>query len=446
MAKGTRSTYNSPTEMGELKEMMQNLAEKMETLVGEVTNLKRLDQVVMELKEHLVTNRESGREKTHMEDVPSTAIHSDEGIHHSEGRSYRPRSPTSYNTHHSNFSRWSRTEFLMFAGEDLRSWLFKIEQFFSMENVAAEEKVTVDVMQLEGKAIQWHLSFMRYGQYLQPATWNEYVMAMVERFGTDFDDPIEEIKKIKQMGSVKEYQSSNAISCFIGGLKHELNIVVKITNPTSLSQVYKTARMQETYLTAVNRRTLSIEEMNEKKAKGLCYFCNEKYMPGHKCKNSKQLYLLEVEELEEEQDSMQEQGGELQEEQNEQLELGPPVEHMEISMYALNRSLRFRTLKVTGYHSKMALHILIATGSSHNFIDPNLVKKLGCEVKSIKPKILLTLGDIKLNFRNLIMEFWYKGMKHLLRGSGSQRLYRCPSVKKDIIEGLVQQMLDQGII
>jgi len=207
MAKGTRSADNSPTEMGELKEMMQNLAEKMGVFAGKVTNLKRLDQVVMELKEQLVTNRESGREKTHMEDGPSTARHSDERIHHSEGRSHRPRSPTSYNTHHSNFSRWSRMEFLRFAGEDLRSWLFKIEQFFSMENVAAEEKVTVAAMQLEGEAIQWHLSFMRYRQYLQPATWNEYVMAMVERFGTNFDDPMEEIKKIKQVGSVKEYQS-----------------------------------------------------------------------------------------------------------------------------------------------------------------------------------------------------------------------------------------------
>ncbi|KAG5610904.1 hypothetical protein H5410_022185 [Solanum commersonii] len=86
MMKGTRSADNSSIEMGELKEMMQNLAEKMGTLVGEVTNLKRLDQVVMELKEQLVTNRESGREKTLMEDGPSTARHSDERIHHSKGR------------------------------------------------------------------------------------------------------------------------------------------------------------------------------------------------------------------------------------------------------------------------------------------------------------------------------------------------------------------------
>lgn len=74
-------------------------------------------------------------------------------------------------------------EFLLFTGEDLRSWLFKIEQFFSMEKVFVKERVDVAAMQLEGEAIQLHLSFMRYIQYLRPATWNEYVMALVERFG-----------------------------------------------------------------------------------------------------------------------------------------------------------------------------------------------------------------------------------------------------------------------
>ncbi|KAM3362576.1 cysteine-rich receptor-like protein kinase 44 [Capsicum galapagoense] len=87
-----------------------------------------------------------------------------------------------------------------------------------------------------------------------------------------------------------------------------------VTNPRTLSQVYKSSRMQEAYLEAmkqlvynfshnrrydqrfqskpplsptptsnavaptskgVSRRTLSPEEMNEKRSKGLCYFCNE---------------------------------------------------------------------------------------------------------------------------------------------------------------------------
>ena len=92
----------------------------MGMLAGEVRNLKSLDQVVMELKEQLVTNRDSGREKNPMEGGPLTVPHSDERIHHFERRVHRPRSPTSYNTRHSNYSRWSQMEFLKFAVEDLR--------------------------------------------------------------------------------------------------------------------------------------------------------------------------------------------------------------------------------------------------------------------------------------------------------------------------------------
>jgi len=242
-------------------------------------------------------------------------------------------------------------EFLRFSGEDLRSWLFRIEQFFSIDNISMEERIGIASLQFDGEVVQWHLSFMKYRQYLQPPTWSEYVMALVERFGADYDDPMEEIKKVRQTGAVKDYQAifernltrvnlsqENAISCFVGGLKKELNMAVKITNPITLSQAYKSARMQEAYLEAVrqpvqnsnqprryndknfqskppllptpssytntttrgtNRRTLSAEEMNEKRSKGLCYFCNEKYVFGHKCKNLKQLYLIEMEEHEE---------------------------------------------------------------------------------------------------------------------------------------------------
>lgn len=42
---------------------------------------------------------------------------------------------------------------------------------------------------------------------MQPTTWNEYVMELIERFGADIDNPMEEIKKIKQTKSVKEYQA-----------------------------------------------------------------------------------------------------------------------------------------------------------------------------------------------------------------------------------------------
>ncbi|KAH0781176.1 hypothetical protein KY290_000774 [Solanum tuberosum] len=522
-----------------------------------------LDQTVIELQNQFAASGENRRDKTPLEteEGPTEKVQAEERIHRNRGRS--PNSGNSYHSNQSNFTRWSRMEFLRFNGEDLRSWLFKIEQFFSMENVIAEEKIGVAALQLEGEPIQWHLSFMRYRQYLHPATWNDYVMALVERFGTDFDDPMEEIKKVKQVGSVKDYQAifeknltrvnlsqENAISCFLGGLKPELNIVVKITNPTTLSQVYKSARMQEVFLYAIKqphsslysnysgnsarrgvdqrvhnrpllptpgregapihkgfqRRSSSPEEMNEKREKGLCFFCDEKYVMGHKCRNLKQLYILELEETDGEKYCEEE---EQYEEVNQELEMQQGIEQMEIYIHALNGSLGYRTLRVTGYHSKQPLHILVDTGSSHNFIDPSLVEQLGCQVTQTTPQLvaaangtmkvdksckiswllqgaefaaeflllplgncgmvlgvqwLLTLGDIKMNFSKLTMEFWYNGRKHLLRGAGKQitcvgagklgkltepvnkRPYRYPSVKKDIIEELVQQMLDQGIV
>lgn len=277
-------------------------------------------------------------------------------------------------------------------------------------------------------------------------------------------------------------------------------MAVKITNPRTLSHAYKSARMHEAYLEAMrqpvqnsnqprrygdqnfqskppflptpssytnatttrgtNRRTLSAEEMNEKRSKGLCYFCNEKYVFGHKCKNLKQLYLIEVEEHEEVESAQEKEAAQ----EDREIELTRPLEQMEISVHALNGSLGFRKLRVTGYHSKKPLHILVDTGSSHNFIDPKVVKGLGCQITSITPQAvtaangndmrvnqmcniswllqcvefsaeflllplgscgvvlgvqwLSTLGDIKMNFKELTMEFWYKVRKHLLRGAG----------------------------
>lgn len=126
-------------------------------------------------------------------------------------------------------------------------------------------------------------------------------------------------------------------------------------------------------------------------------------MPGHNCKSSKQLYLLEVDEEDKLQDPVEEQGDILGELQSNQLEPAQTVEHMEISMNALNGSLGYRTLKVTGYHSKMNLHILVDTGSSHNFIEPDLFKKLGCEVNSIKPKVVAAAnGCIKVDKMTIV--------------------------------------------
>ncbi|KAH0762024.1 hypothetical protein KY290_018097 [Solanum tuberosum] len=155
---------------------------------------------------------------------------------------------------------------------------------------------------------------------------------------------MESIKHLEQISNVRAYQAEfdrlltvvnlsneNAISCFLGGLKPELNKSVRMQAPKTLMKTYKLARLQEENLilptpnfhrnqkrpiptntsyrksfdnsynkpsgfqgSANGRKLLTAAEMDEKRAKGLCFFCDEKYGRGHLCKVKKQLFLVEL--------------------------------------------------------------------------------------------------------------------------------------------------------
>nr|XP_033514864.1 uncharacterized protein LOC117279428 [Nicotiana tomentosiformis] len=271
--------------------------------------------------------------------------------------------------------------------------------------------------------------------------------------GTDFDDPMEEIKKIKRLGSVKEYQAV-----------FERNLTRSKSATLLLYHKYKkTARMQEAYLSAIRQTTgqstyinppkkymeskgydklilhnpstskvhrwrLSPEEMNEKRAQGLCFFCDERYTIGHKCKNAKQLYLLELEEQEEVEQSQLEGTQDelaLQIHNSEQIR-----EQMKISIHALNGSLGYRTFKISPQVVAAANGVMkvdkvcriswLLQGAE--FVAEFLILPLGSCGVVLGVQWLLTLGDMKMNFRKLTMEFIYKGKRHVLRGAGRQIL------------------------
>nr|XP_016447594.1 PREDICTED: uncharacterized protein LOC107772617 [Nicotiana tabacum] len=198
MKKCTRSNENSTKESVDLRELMQKLIVDVGALSGEVSNLKYLDQTVHELKEQLSNSRNLHKDKSPLQN--------------------------------------------------------KCEpfQFFAIEKVDAEEKVEVATMHLEGEAIQWHLSFMRYKQYLQPATWNEYVIALVERFGVDFDDLMKEIKKIKQTVSVKEYQAI---------FERNLNRVRRYQDPELVKHLGCTVKSTNPQLVAATNENMMVDKV-----------------------------------------------------------------------------------------------------------------------------------------------------------------------------------------
>ncbi|KAG8386879.1 hypothetical protein BUALT_Bualt03G0194800 [Buddleja alternifolia] len=117
------------------------------------------------------------------------------------------------------------------------------------------------------------------------------------------------------------------------------------------------------------QRRLSPQEIDVKRSKGLCFWCDEKFDRYHICKNKRQLYFLEV---------PPEEIGHLSddsefEEDHEDKEDELTESH--ISMHAITGIHDFKIKRVT---KGKPIHILIDTRSTHNFIDLEVSKRLGC--------------------------------------------------------------------
>nr|GEY83730.1 hypothetical protein [Tanacetum cinerariifolium] len=127
---------------------------------------------------------------------------------------------------------------------------------------------------------------------------------------------------------------------------------------------------------------LTQQELEEKKAKHLCSYCDQRYAHGHKC--SGQFYSLEV----------IREGLVMKEDKDIQLIRKrvmsiyttslidePPL----ISLNALIGENSYRTMRVRAYVRKNMVNALVDYGSTHNFLDLNTVKKLGCKLRKICP-------------------------------------------------------------
>ncbi|XP_047252257.1 uncharacterized protein LOC124887118 [Capsicum annuum] len=105
------------------------------------------------------------------------------------------------------FTRFSKLNFPHFSSCELHTWLYKVDQVFSMEEIPFKQRVKVDSIHLDGKAIARHMSYTNSKNTASKLSWSEYVLVLNKRFGDGFEDPIEASKNLRQTGSVKEYQA-----------------------------------------------------------------------------------------------------------------------------------------------------------------------------------------------------------------------------------------------
>ena len=106
---------------------------------------------------------------------------------------------------------------------------------------------------------------------------------------------------------IQKLPESFFTNCFVNGLKEEIKANVLMFRLTNTTQAIGLAKLQEQSVEAISKKTRQNfkvgesvisrkelpKELEEKKAKELCFKCNEMYTRGHQCKK-KQLYAIDI--------------------------------------------------------------------------------------------------------------------------------------------------------
>ena len=126
------------------------------------------------------------------------------------------------------------------------------------------------------------------------------------------------------------------------------------------------------------------EQVNDFRKKGLCFKCDEKFLPGQKC-SVRKLMMIEI-------DYPADEGEILFEPKEKKEEIGA-----EISMHAMEGNVSSQTVRLMGYNHNKHVSILLDTGSTYNFVDPKIVQRTGLNLTPELYFKVTVVGDDKLH-------------------------------------------------
>nr|CAN75225.1 hypothetical protein VITISV_035856 [Vitis vinifera] len=360
-------------------------------------------------------------------------------------------------------SKLAKLEFPRYSGNDPTEWFNKVDQFFEYQGIPAAQKVSLASFHLEDEANQWW-EFEKLGNRVQG--WTQKAL----------------------------------VGTFMGGLKSEIADGIRMFKPKSLKEAISLARMRDDQLTRQRRFTrplqpnwpqpdfstqmkskptptmkrLTWEEMQKRRAQGLCFNCDDKFTVGHKCRGL-QLLLLEENSSPNKEDDIDE---EIEEPAiNEQIE-------PEISFHALTGWSTPKTMRITAKIGQHEVVVLIDSGSTHNFISEKVADMLHLPVVPTKPftvkvvngtplkcqgrfehvhvilqgipfsltlyslpltgldlvlgvQWLEQLGTVVCNWKKLTMEFQWENQTHKLQGTNTQTIQvaSLKAVSKELRQG-----------
>ncbi|MCI02194.1 hypothetical protein A2U01_0023226, partial [Trifolium medium] len=132
-----------------------------------------------------------------------------------------------------------------------------------------------------------------------------------------------------------------------------------------------------------NIKKLSPAEIQLRRDKGLCYFCDDKFSPSHKCPN-RQFLMLQVEDTEESDAELTDN--------TETDNTGWSEDTHHLSLNAMGGSNGLGTIRFTGQIGSIRVHILVDGGSSDNFIQPRVAQTLKMDIEPA-PNLKVLVGN-----------------------------------------------------
>ncbi|VFQ69232.1 unnamed protein product [Cuscuta campestris] len=324
-----------------------------------------------------------------------------------------------------------------FSGEDPVGWIFRIQKYFDYFFTPEAERLHLVAMLIDHPASEWfryyqanncNVSWMAFlvavRQRFDPDYYENYIGLL---------------SKLHQITTVMDYQSSfkallnkvagvpepTLIAMYIAGLKQPVQHEVNLRAPGTLQEAFALAREyaasrqdaqaafgsssrrlwgsprpspsppaagQPLGISTPSHTTppkppdnrsvnslpvvrLTNAEKAERGKKGLCWFCEEKWDPTHRCKRRflalmgpDDEKLVPIEDLNEH----------------------PITEDLDItgdisSLHSLAGSPSPRSLRLTGDINNSPVHVLLDGGSTHNFIHPTVGEKLSLVLYPVTP-------------------------------------------------------------
>jgi len=326
-----------------------------------------------------------------------------------------------------------KLDFPRFNGSNVLEWIFKAEQFFTYYNTPDAQCLTIAAVHMDSDVIPWFQMLSKNNPF---QSWVRFTRALELDFGpSPYECPRSALFKLNQQAFVQDYYREFTalanrvygvtpyalLDYFLSGLKPEIRRDVIAQDPTSMiravslakqyeekynpsqhtqlsnlyskppttivSQTHKTTSLPPLLPTPSsmqpnqpkkkknsNIRNMSTTKMQLRREKGLCFTCDDKFTPLHRCPNKTYL-LLHMEEEEkkvEEPEPPDDKQGTYSQNEN--------LDH-HLSFNALTGSAGMGIMKFQGTINGVAVQILLDSESSDNFIQPSLAHYLHLHVE-----------------------------------------------------------------